>query len=360
LYPSDTGYANYCAGFKITSQTDPSTSYPENSEQEVTFDFTGSMITEVEYVDLIRYDDKAVVDEWATGPYYPSNPKTGLHVLGLYNADPGYFQFLVTAATTDGTHCEYYSSKFMITSNATVSQSSDSSVPQPTDSSYVSPVVQLKALLSTDSYSTDTYSTDTYSTDSTTTDTTSTTSDTTTTTTTSSSSAPTLTDSTTLVSIFKSILTNLATLAPAGDSIWQANIQSIEDALTTVENDVVAGQTSGPTWVSDVDTLKQALDLVKTSGNSTWTDHIASLDTVLDQLAQGTWNTNYQSSEPTLEAFLSDLESATQASATTTSTTPSSSDASSSDSSVSSDPGSTPAPVTSDPASTPAPVPTFI
>jgi hypothetical protein len=105
----------YCEGFNITSQTDPEITWVEDSLQEVQFNFTGSKIDEVEYVDLVKYDDKKMVDEWATGPWNSSDPRTGLHPVHPHRGYDGYYQFLVYATTAeDHHHCKYLSGKFLI------------------------------------------------------------------------------------------------------------------------------------------------------------------------------------------------------------------------------------------------------
>jgi hypothetical protein len=115
--PSSTSNPS-CDGFKITSQTEAEISWIENSQQEVVFEFTGSSIKEVEYVDLVEYETGTKVDEWATGPWNPSNPRTGLHEVHIHRGYNGYYQFLVYAATEDHQHCKYYSGKFKITPKA--------------------------------------------------------------------------------------------------------------------------------------------------------------------------------------------------------------------------------------------------
>lgn len=105
-----------CVGFKITSQTESDITWVENSNQEVIFEFeSGTKITTVEYVDLVTYDSHKVVDEWATGPWSSSNPRTGLHELHTNSGESGSYQFLVYAATQDHQHCTYLSGKFTIT-----------------------------------------------------------------------------------------------------------------------------------------------------------------------------------------------------------------------------------------------------
>jgi len=279
LPPSETEDASYCSGFKITSQTEPDISWPEYSNQEVLFDFTGSNIKFVEYVDLVRHGDGAVVDEWATGPWYPQNPRTGLHEIHIDNSDTGYYQFLVTAATNDEHQCEYYSNKFLITRNGSETHQQDDSSP--------THVGQLQADITTISE---------YYAPSDLPDTTTTTASWDPTTTSSSYSAnttPAISDTTGLVSIFDSILKSLSGVVTDGDDSWKAHIKTIEDDFTKIKNDIEAGITSGAGWIQDMDTLERDLYVIKTTGTNKWTDHINSLELVLDQLKQGAWDSTF-------------------------------------------------------------------
>jgi hypothetical protein len=65
----------------------------------------------------VTYDDKYVVDEWVTGPYYPAEPRTGWHKFYVpppSDSAPVYYQFKVYASTHDHHHCTYYSNKFTV------------------------------------------------------------------------------------------------------------------------------------------------------------------------------------------------------------------------------------------------------
>jgi len=116
-YPASTSNPD-CEGFKITYPSESNLSWYEDSQQEVVFDFGSSKVKEVEYVDLVEYETGTKVDEWATGPWNPSNPRTGLHEVHIHRGYDGYYQFLVYAATEDHQHCKYYSGKFKITPKA--------------------------------------------------------------------------------------------------------------------------------------------------------------------------------------------------------------------------------------------------
>jgi hypothetical protein len=115
-YPESTP-TDYCAGFKISSPSGSDLSYDEDSQQEVAFDWGNSSIKEVEYVDVVKAKDQEVVDQWATGPWNSSDPKTGLHSIYVSH-ESGDYQFLVYAATEDHQHCTYLSDTFKVVSKS--------------------------------------------------------------------------------------------------------------------------------------------------------------------------------------------------------------------------------------------------
>jgi len=118
-YPASTSNPD-CEGFKITYPSESNLSWYEDSQQEVVFDFGSSKVKEVEYVDLVEYENQTVVDQWATGPWNSSYPKTGLRPIHVSNEsgynESVYYQFFVYAATEEHHHCKYLSVKFKVIS----------------------------------------------------------------------------------------------------------------------------------------------------------------------------------------------------------------------------------------------------
>lgn len=103
----------YCVGFTITSPSGDGINYDDNSNQTVEFDYGTSNITEVEYIDLVKYPSQDMVDEYATGPW--NGTSAGPHEVHIESGESGYYQFRVKAATADHDHCYYYSVKFNVT-----------------------------------------------------------------------------------------------------------------------------------------------------------------------------------------------------------------------------------------------------
>jgi len=125
-YNESSSEPTYCDGFKITNPSEGA-NYTTNDHVEVTFDFTGSNIEKVETVDLVQYDSHDTVDDWATGPWNSSDPRTGLHGFHIHSDESGDYQFHVIASTADDHHCSYYSPKFTITYARDVHSTSTSS-----------------------------------------------------------------------------------------------------------------------------------------------------------------------------------------------------------------------------------------